>query len=102
MMELIVKRAQQLYEIDTVLFEGVELPVLIPDKIIESQKALIKKTLPTQILKKKSAGAGSAAELEASPVKTPMSRKFKSSITKAGAGLSNMLPAPVRPLMTQD
>ena len=42
-MELIEKRAKQLYEIDVVLFEGVELPVFIPDKILESQKALSKK-----------------------------------------------------------
>ena len=41
--ELIEQRAKQLYEIDMVLFDKVDMPVLIPDRIIESQKALAKK-----------------------------------------------------------
>ena len=34
LMELIEKRAKQLYEIDVVLFDKVDLPVLIPDRIV--------------------------------------------------------------------
>ena len=43
LMKLVQKRAKQLYEIDCVLFSKIELPVLIPDIILESQKALSKK-----------------------------------------------------------
>ena len=57
MMKLIQKRAKQLYEIDVVLFDKVDLPVLIPDNIIESQKALSKKTASP----KKGAKAAAAA-----------------------------------------
>lgn len=37
------KRSKQLYEMDQVLFDDIELPVIIPEIIIESQKALSKK-----------------------------------------------------------
>lgn len=50
-----IKRVEQLYEMDMVLFDKNDLPVLIPNVIIESQKALSKKiTSPT---KKKAAAA---------------------------------------------
>ena len=50
-MKLIQKRTKQLYELDCILFEKHELPVLIPEIILESQKALSKKAA-----KKKSPG----------------------------------------------
>ena len=46
-MKLVVKRTKQLYEMDLVLFDKVELPVLIPEIILESQKALSKVKKPT-------------------------------------------------------
>lgn len=68
-MEQIEKRAKQLYEIDVVLFDGVDLPVLIPDKIIESQKALTKKSSSpkkarTTAAAKQAAEAQAAQEME--------------------------------------
>ena len=47
-MDLIKKRAKQLFEMDMVLFgEKNDLPILIPDAITASEKALAKKvTVP--------------------------------------------------------
>ena len=35
-MEIIDKRAKQLYEIDKLLFDKIDMPVLIPDRILDS------------------------------------------------------------------
>lgn len=64
-MEQIEKRAKQLYEIDVVLFDGVDLPVLIPDKIIESQKALTKKSSSPKKARTMAAAKQAAAEAQA-------------------------------------
>ena len=40
MMKLIRKRAKQLYEMDMILFDPYDLPVLIPTVILDAQKAL--------------------------------------------------------------
>lgn len=49
LMKLIRKRAKQLYEMDMILFDPYDLPVLIPAVILDAQKALSKKaTAPTK------------------------------------------------------
>ena len=42
-MKLVKKRSKQLYEMDQVLFDKIDLPCIIPEIILESQKALSKK-----------------------------------------------------------
>ena len=44
LMKLIRKRAKQLHEMDVVLFDGMDLPVMIPSYILDQQKSLTKKT----------------------------------------------------------
>ena len=39
-MKLIRRRAKQLYEMDMILFDPYDLPVLIPTVILDAQKAL--------------------------------------------------------------
>lgn len=57
MVSLVRKRSKQLYEMDCVLFDKVDFPVLIPQNILDSQKALTKKSIsPTK--KKQSIGGG--------------------------------------------
>ena len=51
MVALVQKRARQLYEIDQTLFDKIELPVLIPDAILQSQKAHSKR-MPSPAKKK--------------------------------------------------
>lgn len=58
LMKLVQKRAKQLFEMDVILFEKNDLPVLIPTLIIESQKALSKKP---SVSKKKNSAAAAAA-----------------------------------------
>lgn len=36
LLKLVKKRSKQLYELDYILFDGLELPVFIPDIILES------------------------------------------------------------------
>ena len=40
MMKQVQRRAKQLYEMDQVLFDKIELPVFVPEKILDAQKAL--------------------------------------------------------------
>ena len=44
MIKLVAKRTKQLYEMDIVLFDKIDMPVLIPQAIVDSLKALSKKT----------------------------------------------------------
>ncbi len=59
MMKLVQKRTKQLYEMDMVLFDKVDMPVLIPQNIVDSLKALSKKT--TSPSKKKASAAAAVA-----------------------------------------
>ena len=63
MMKQVQRRAKQLYEMDQVLFEKIELPVFVPDIILDSQKALQKKS--TSPGKKKAAPISAAHQAQA-------------------------------------
>ena len=116
MMKQVQRRAKQLYEIDQVLFEKIDLPVFVPDVIVESQKALQKKSSPGK--KKGSpahlahAGDPSAATDGAQAAglsmgaagasgrgSTSPARKFRAG--RAGHALATMASASQRPPMTQ-
>ena len=60
-MKLVQKRSKQLYEMDVVLFDKIDLPVLIPEDIIESQKALSKKPKKMTRAERGAAAAAAAA-----------------------------------------
>ena len=60
MVALVQKRARQLYEIDQTLFEKGDLPVLIPDAIIQSQRAHSRR-MPSPAKKKGLATAAAQA-----------------------------------------
>ncbi len=61
MLSIIQTRAKQLFEIDCVLFDRVDLPVFIPDVILDSQKALTKKVTSPSKKKQALAAAKEAA-----------------------------------------
>ena len=95
MLKLVRKRSKQLYEIDVLLFDKIDCPVLIPQNIVDSQKALTKKgASPT---KKKGSiilpeGGGQAAMAEpatAGSAKLSPSggeKSVKNSVSPTGVG----------------
>ena len=86
MVKLIQKRSKQLYEMDVVLFDRNDLPVLIPTVIIESLKTLSKKT--TSPTKKKGGGAQAAAAQAERTDAQEGSPSIRLSLDKAGTGKS--------------
>ena len=121
MVKQVQRRAKQLYEMDTVLFEKIELPVLIPDIIVDSQKALQKKaaspgrrkTSPMSPAQQAQAGdpstaihntdgpntAGASGKSAAGS--TSPARKFRAGGRTGNALATMVMSASQRPPMTQ-
>jgi len=88
------------------LFDKVDLPVLIPDKILESQKILAKKNTPmNKKLKKGEATAvltdedASASKLAGSGAASVKSKAKKLPLLKGG--LASMIMQSPRPVLSQ-
>lgn len=117
MMKQVQRRAKQLYEMDQVLFEKIELPVFVPDVIVESQKALQKKSSspgkkkgppahlaqvgdPSATDGAQAAGQSMGAAGASGKGSTSPARKFRAG-GRAGHALATMASASQRPPMTQ-
>ena len=113
MMKQVQRRAKQLYEMDQVLFEKIDLPVFVPDVILESQKALQKKSSspkkkgspahlagdPSATDGAQAAGLSMGAAGASGRGSTSPARKFRAGRT--GHALATMASASQRPPMTQ-
>lgn len=87
MLSLIKKRSKQLYEMDAVLFDKIEMPVLIPKQIVDSQIALTTKKGVSPTKKKASQvqasqeGSAALAESQGSAKLSPTLQQPKTSIS---------------------